>query len=207
MGWALARVRAVAALVARRGCLAYTPAAAGSLRVRGMRVWHLPMIAKLHAWPGTTGVWRPLSRVRVRILRAAIAAMRPRGHGFDQPIDEDILREVEGSLRCLPPTLRICLVGGLYLMECGPPIYAHRLCRFSQMEQAEAHLYIAGWGHARGLRRAVFRGVRALVFVSFYQHPEVLAALDVRWADRVATLVQLRAELLGERSEGGPDAG
>ena len=29
-----------------------------------------------------------------RIVRAVIAAIRPRGHGFDQPIDDDVLRDV-----------------------------------------------------------------------------------------------------------------
>ena len=29
-----------------------------------------------------------------RILRAVIAAIRPRGHGFDQPIDDDVLGDI-----------------------------------------------------------------------------------------------------------------
>jgi hypothetical protein len=39
-------------------------------------------------------------------------------------------------------------------------------------------------------------GLRTLVFLAFYQHPEVLASLDVDWAGRAAILTRRRAELL-----------
>ena len=40
----------------------------------------------------------------------------------------------------------------------------------------------------------------ALVFLAFYQHPDVLASLEVDWAGRAATLVARRAELLHGRA-------
>ena len=39
-------------------------------------------------------------------------------------------------------------------------------------------------------------GLRTLVFLAFYQHPDVLASLDIDWAGRADTLVRRRAELL-----------
>jgi len=160
------------------------------------------MTRRLDAWDGAKAGWRPLLRIRTRILRAAIAAMRPRGHGFDQPIDEDVLRDVERSLRHLPAKLRIRLGSALCLMEYGPPMYIRRLRRFSRMTPAEGRRYLASWEHARGPRAALLRSIRDLVFMSFYQHPEVLAALEVGWAERAGTLARLRAELLHERSAG-----
>ena len=138
----------------------------------------------------------PLSPAQARVLRAVIAAIRPRGHGFDQPIDEDVLRDVARFLPYLPGPLRIGLPLGLYLVEYGPPLFARRLRRFSAMTPEEGRRYLAGWGHATGLRGALFLGLRTLVFLAFYQHPDVLASLDVDWAGRAATLVGRRAELL-----------
>jgi len=138
----------------------------------------------------------PLSPAQARVLRAVIAAIRPRGHGFDQPIDDDVLRDVARFLPYLPGPLRIGLPLGLYLVEYGPPLFARRLRRFSAMTPEEGRRYLAGWGHATGLRGAFFLGLRTLVFLAFYQHPDVLASLDVDWAGRAATLVARRAELL-----------
>jgi hypothetical protein len=164
------------------------------------------MTRKLDAWGGAEGGWRPLLRIRTRILRAAIAAMRPRGYGFDQSIDEDVLRDVERSFLHLPAKLRIRLGIALCLMEYGPPMYIRRLRRFSRMTPAEGRRYLASWEHARGPREVLLRRIRDLVFMSFYQHPEVLAALEVRWAERAATLARLRAKLLRERPAGDPGA-
>jgi len=141
-----------------------------------------------------------MSRGQARILRAVIAAIRPRGHGFDQPIDDDVLRQVVRFLPYLPGPLRIGLPAGLYLVEYGPPLFARRLRRFSAMTPDEGQRYLAAWEHAGGLRSALFVGLRALVFLAFYQHPDVLASLEVDWAGRAATLVARRAELLHGRA-------
>jgi hypothetical protein len=139
-----------------------------------------------------------LSSRQRRILRAVIAAIRPRGHGFDQPIDEHVLREVEAFLPYLPLLLRRGLPLGLHLVEWGPPLFARRWCRFSSMTAEDGGRYLAGWQEAGGLRGALLLGLRTLVFLAFYQHPEVLARLEVDWAGRARALVRRRAELLAD---------
>jgi len=133
---------------------------------------------------------------RTRILRAVVAAIRPRGHGFDQPVDDDVLREIESFLPFLPWPLRVGLPAGLRLLEYGPPLFARRLTRFTRMPPDEARAYLAGFQHAGGPRAALLLGLRTLVFLAFYQHPRVLASLDVDWAGRADALVRRRAELL-----------
>ena len=133
---------------------------------------------------------------QTRILRAVIAAVRPRGHGFDQPIDDDVLRDIQRFLPYLPWPLRLGLPLGLWLVELGPPLFARRWRRFTSMAPGEAAAYLAAFQHAGGLRSALMMGLRTLVFLAFYQHPDVLASLDVDWAGRAATLVARRAELL-----------
>jgi len=138
-------------------------------------------------------------RSTTRILRAVIAAIRPRGSGFDQPIDDHVLVETQRFLRYFPWTLRVGLPLGLYLIEVGPPLFARRWRRFTRMPPPEAAAYLAGFQHAGGLRSALLMGLRALVFLAFYQHPDVLASLGVDWAARADVLVRRRAELMYER--------
>jgi hypothetical protein len=125
-----------------------------------------------------------------------VAAIRPRGHGFDHPIDEDVLAEIERFFPYLPWPLRHGLPLGLRLIEWGPPLYARRLARFSRLRPDAAQAYLAGFQHAGGLRAALLMGLRALVFVAFYQHPRVLASLGVDWAARADELTRRRAALV-----------
>jgi hypothetical protein len=137
---------------------------------------------------------------RRRILRAVIAAIRPRGHGFDQPIDDDVLREIETFLPFVPGPMRIGLPLGLWLLELGPPLFARRLTRFSSMPLDEARRYLTRFHEAGGARGALLLGLRTLVFLSFYQHPQVLASLGIDWSGRAAELVRQRAALLDEHA-------
>jgi hypothetical protein len=150
--------------------------------------------------PATSSSTRPLSARKRRILRAVIAAIRPRGHGFDQPIDDYVLDHVESFLRFLPITLRIGLPWGLELIELGPPVFARRWVRFTDMSADDGEAYLAHWHEAGGLRGTLLLGLRTLVFLAFYQHPDVLAVLEVDWAGRARALVRRRAELLDEHA-------
>ena len=137
-----------------------------------------------------------LSGTALRTLRAVITTFRPRGHGFDHPIDDYVLREVVDFFPHLPTPLRLSFPLGLLLVEFGPPLFARRFTRFSSMPLAEAQAYIEPWAVAGGLRTALYMGLRTLVFMSFYQHPDVLATMGVDWPGRADMLVQRRAEIL-----------
>jgi hypothetical protein len=128
------------------------------------------------------------------ILRAVIAAIRPRGHGFDQPVDEDVLVEIDRTLPYLPKPSRLGLPLGLRLLEWGPFVFAGRPTRLSRMNRDEARVYLQRWLDSRlTLPRFLVYGLRALVFLAFYQHPSVLDAMGVRWDRRLLEAVELRA--------------
>jgi len=131
-----------------------------------------------------------------RILRAAVAVIRPRGHGFDQPVDDDVLEEILRFIPFLPRPMRIAFPIGLRLLEYGPPLFARRWSRFSALTTEQAAAYLEGFQHAGGLRAALVLGLRALVLLAFYQHPQVLAHLGVDWQGRAVELTRRRAELL-----------
>ena len=131
-----------------------------------------------------------------RILRAAIAAIRPRGHGFDQPVDDDVLEEIQRFIPYLPGPMRIAFPAGLRLLEYGPPLFARRWSRFSALPIDQARAYLEGFQRAGGLRAALVVGLRALVLLAFYQHPQVLAHLGIDWQGRAVELTRRRTELL-----------
>lgn len=140
-------------------------------------------------------------RGTTRILRAALAAIRPRGHGFDQEIDDDVLAEMERFFLYLPTPMRLAFPIGLRLLEYGPPIFLRRFVRFSALPADEARAYLEDFLHAGGPRTALVMGVRALVLLAFYQHPQVLADMGVDWQGRAQMLTARRAELLAGAAE------
>ncbi len=165
--------------------------AAGRLRTVGLGMSDLATFPTMEGRGAGAGL-------RARALRAVVAAIRPRGHGFDQPIDDDVVRDVEAGLRHVPRSLRLWITLGLYFVEFGAPLLARRFCRFSSLSPEVGFELLAPWEHARGVRHSLLRGLRFLIFFSFYQHPLVLQSLEVDWAGRAATLAHLRAELLGQ---------
>jgi len=143
-------------------------------------------------------------RPTTRILRAAVAAIRPRGHGFDQPIDDDVLAEIEQFFPFLPTPLRLGFPIGLRLLEWGPAIVIGRWARFSNLPLADAQRYLTRVHHMGGPGTALMLGLRTLVFMAFYQHPIVLADMGVDWAGRARTMVARRGELLDGAEAQGP---
>lgn len=139
---------------------------------------------------------RPMSRGTSRILWAAMAAIRPRGHGFDQPIEDALMRDMQTFLAYLPGPMRLGFPVGLRLLEYGPPIFARKMCRFSSMPVDEAREYLDGFAHAGGLRASLIIGVRTLVLLAFYQHPDVLKALEIDWPGRALELTRRRGEMM-----------
>ena len=146
-----------------------------------------------------------LSPRSAAILRVVIDALRPRGHGFDQPIDEDVLLEIDRTLPCLPTLTRIGLPLGLHALEWTAPIFTGRATRLTGMNRADARAYLLGWLDSRiTLRHMLVFGLRALVFIAFYQHPSVLSAMGVAWDRRMIETVALRADTLDHAKYGYP---
>jgi len=139
---------------------------------------------------------RVLSAEARRILSAASDVVRPRGHGFDHPIDGDVLTEIEAFLPHLPLPMRLGFPIGLRLLEYGPPLVVRRWTRFSRLGPAEARHYLERALELGGPLGAMVLGVRTLVLLCFYQHPAVLATLEVDWVGRARTLTERRAGLL-----------
>jgi hypothetical protein len=139
---------------------------------------------------------RPLSPAARRILVAALMAIRPRGHGFDQDVDDDVFASIEEFFPHLPAPMRLAFPLGLRLLEWAPLLVVRRATRLSRMSADEARHYLERALAFGGPLGALVLGVRALVLLNFYQQPAVLEAMQVDWAGRRDELVARRAELL-----------
>lgn len=135
----------------------------------------------------------------MRILRHAVAVIRPRGGVFDLDVDDDVLRSMAGFLEYLPAPTRLSFPLGLRLLEYGPFLFREGLRTFSSMDEETAARYLHHWERAGSAPSLLYQGVRALVFVCFYQHPKILEAMEVDWQGRADERVRFRARILREQ--------
>ncbi len=140
-----------------------------------------------------------LGNTSMRILKHAVAVMRPRGGVFDIDVDDDVLRSMAGFLEYLPTTTRLGFPLGLRLLEYGPFLFREGFRTFSSMDEETAARYIHHWERAGSALSLLYQGVRALVFVCFYQHPKILEAMEVDWQGRADERVKFRARVMREK--------
>src|SRR5262249_51227702 len=89
-----------------------------------------------------------LSPRSAEILAAVIRAIRPRGHGFDQPIDDDVLVEIDRTVPFMPRPLQLLFPAGLRLLEWGPLALTGRPVRMTRMSREAALEYCERWLHS-----------------------------------------------------------
>lgn len=140
-----------------------------------------------------------LGKTSMRILKHAVAVMRPRGGVFDIDVDEEVLRSMAGFLEYLPTPARLSFPLGLRLLEYGPFLFREGFRTFSSMDGETAARYLHHWERAGSAPSLLYQGVRALVFVCFYQHPKILEAMEVDWQGRADERVRFRARILREQ--------
>jgi hypothetical protein len=139
----------------------------------------------------------PLAPRVERVLAAAVAAIRPHGHGFDQAIDDAVMERVRSFFPFLPPPLRRAFPLGLRLLDFAPLVVLRRATRFTALPASDARHVLERLSAGGGPFGALVLGLRTLVFLAFYQHPDVLRSMEVDWAARATELTRRRAVLLG----------
>ena len=135
----------------------------------------------------------------MRILKHAIAVMRPRGGVFDLDVDEEVCQSMVGFLEYLPAPTRLSFPLGLRLLEYGPFLFREGFRTFSSMDGETAARYLHHWERAGSAPSLLYQGVRALVFVCFYQHPKILEAMEVDWQGRADERVRFRARVMRDQ--------
>jgi hypothetical protein len=134
-------------------------------------------------------------------LLALIEVFSPPRDLFDVPSKEPVLRTVLSFIPFLALPLRHGLPLALWAFEHAPVLFGLGRRRFSSLGAEEAERYVRRWEHGRPPLTQIYAAFHSLVLASFYQQPEVLAALEVDWSARADELVARRARLMTMSAE------
>lgn len=123
--------------------------------------------------PGWNG--RVLSEMEAAILAAAAEAVLPAAAKGPRPMT--VAANVDRFLLSFGPKARAEVHGLLGLVEHGPLPLGARLPRFTRLPVEGRAAFLDGLAARGGLLAQVYRGVRDLCFLGYYQDPESWKAL------------------------------
>lgn len=138
----------------------------------------------------------PLVRSVTRTLARVVTVLRPHEGIYDVDVDDRVLAMMLRFVPYMTGPVRIGFPFGLLLVEYGAPLFGYGFVRFRSMDRARAAAYLQRIGRGAEPFRLLFDGLRVLVLVTFYQQPEIMAALDVDWASQAKELTARRAKLM-----------
>jgi len=113
------------------------------------------------------------------------------------PEQVDVGRNVDALVASLDADLRSQLRSALRVFEHGTYLFDLRRKRFTGLAPEQQQQYLAGWMNSTlGIRRTVFRVLKALVAAGFYQDPRTWPAVgyDGPWLGRIAVDPPVAAE-------------
>lgn len=151
----------------RRRRLIVGGAAALSVAAIGLRVSGYP------AWPAWPG--RSLAVWEAHVVRAAAEALLPASASDDAALDR-VAVNVDAYVATLPASVRRELHAAFALIEHGTPM-SFRWRRLTDQEPAERAAHLETLALRGGLQRQLYRGVRDLVMLGFYQQPGTWPAI------------------------------
>ncbi len=105
------------------------------------------------------------------------------------PDQVDVGRNCDALVASLDAELRAQLRSALRVFEHGTYLFDLRRKRFTSLPPDQQQQYLAGWMNSTlGVRRTVFRVLKALVVAGFYQEPRTWPAVgyDGPWLGRIA---------------------
>jgi hypothetical protein len=129
-------------------------------------------------------------------LGRIVSVLRPYEGIYDVDVSDRTLATMLRFVPHMAGPVRVGFPLGLLLIEFGAPLFGFGLTRFRSMKRARAISYLERIGRGAEPFRMLFDGLRVLVLLSFYQQPEIMAALDVSWAPRAEELIARRAKLM-----------
>jgi len=122
-----------------------------------------------------------------KTLRSLIEVIMPRSDEFHPDLTDHILEYVDNYVGYFPPHLKIGFPLGLLLLEYGTLLFMGKLTGFSSLSLEEREDYVKGWINSRWqLRRELIRGVKALVMLGYYSHPEVMEHIGYDIEEHIA---------------------
>ena len=132
-----------------------------------------------------------------RIARAVVDAMVPRWPEFDVDLTDDVLADVERTLRGYPPIIQVAILGSLFGLEFLSPLFGPGL---KPLSRSERHIAIARLetiaNHPIPQIRMLVMLLQVTISFAAYSRPDVEAFLGYRRREWRETRQALRARLL-----------
>lgn len=124
---------------------------------------------------------RALSHKEYEIVRKLTETLFPTGG--TPPVGGLEIRvplDLDGYLASLGEDMRNQIRLLLQLFEHAPLLYLGKLTRFTEMGPADRERYVADWEESMLYhRRLAMKALKGLLAMSYYEHPEVVAALGL----------------------------
>ncbi len=102
-------------------------------------------------------------------------------------VTEQLLDELELSVRSLPPLVRLGLISGMKSYDLAA--IARYGVRAGKLSDKRALAYFKFWKSGLGLQRAFVQGIKSLIAMCYYELPTVLEDIGYtpqQWIDKVA---------------------
>ncbi|HUI27235.1 MAG TPA: hypothetical protein VL403_14225 [Candidatus Kryptonia bacterium] len=154
--------------IARRTFLRFAGLGAGLLTVSRLRL--SPALAEVAQGALRNPPLQILSPTDARILGAIADRITFTGDAsMPRFADTPGLTTIDTALRQLPRDTVTQLHYALLLFEFGPPLFALRLSKLTDLSDAAKDAYLSGWEHSSyELRRVAFRAVKNLSLLGYY---------------------------------------
>ncbi len=122
-----------------------------------------------------------------RTLLSLIEVVMPRSNEFHPELAEYILEYVDRYVGYFPLLLKIGFPLGLLLLERGTLIFMGKWQGFSKLDIVNRERCVKGWIDSRWqLRRELIRGVKGIVMLAYYSHPDVMEHIEYDIAGHIA---------------------
>lgn len=126
-----------------------------------------------------------------RILRSMAEVLLPRNETLHVECEDEIVNYIDNYVLYLPPLFKFAFPLGVWAFQiaaiflCGMP--------FTWLSRERKDKYLEGW--ARSMlwwRRDLLKGIKGLMMMGFFEHPEVMRLINYDQAGHVAQVKSRR---------------
>ncbi len=153
-----------------------------------------PLPADFHP-PGK----RYLGRGTRYILRAMTDVLLPRNEKLRVECTDDLVNFVDNFVRYLPPLLKLGFPIGVWIFQFAAILWSGLPLPFTMLSRERQERYMAGWTESRfWWKRDMMKGLKGVVLMGFYQHPEVMRHIHYDPVSHVQTIQARRLATYGD---------
>ncbi len=140
-----------------------------------------------------------LGRGTRRILQAMAEVILPRNERIQVDCVDDLVNFVDNFVRYLPPMLRMGFPIGIWLFQFLAVVWSGRPVPYTWLSAERKDRYMRNWVYSKlWWKRDMLKGLKGVMLMGFYQHPEVMKSLNY---DPVSHVEAVKARRLASYAE------